>query len=88
MNIYITPEEYEVAAGSGISKKTLELRVREYGWSKERALPEPVQRRTDWSEWYAVAERNGISHGTFRARIYRGWTPERAATEPPRPRKG
>lgn len=88
MHVYITPEEYEAAAARGISKKTLELRVREYGWPKERALTAPVQQRTDWSEWYAVAEVNGISLITFRTRIYRGWTPERAATEPPRPRKG
>lgn len=81
MSVYITPEEYEAAAARGISKKTLELRVREYGWSKERALTEPVQRRTDWSKWYPIAERNGISRGTFHMRIHKGWSPERAATE-------
>lgn len=88
MNVYITPEEYEAAAAHGISARTLNLRIRTYGWPKDRALTEPVQQRTDWSEWHAVAEVNGISLITFRTRIYRGWTPERAATEPPRPRKG
>ena len=82
MNVYITPEEYEAAAARGISRKTLNLRVRIYGWPKDRALTEPPQPRTDWSEWYAIAEQNGISHGTFRARVRKGWSPQRAAVEP------
>jgi len=87
MHVYITPEEYEAAAARGISRKTLNLRVREYGWPKERALTAPVQQRTDWSEWYAIAEVNDITPLTFRTRVYRGWSPERAATVPPRPRR-
>jgi hypothetical protein len=87
MHVYITPEEYEAAAARGISRKTLELRVRTYGWPKERAVTELVQQRTDWSEWYAVAAENDITPLTFRTRIYRGWSPERAATVPPRPRR-
>lgn len=87
LNIYITPDEYAAAAARGISKKTLELRVRTYGWPKERAITEPVQPRTDWSEWYAVAAENGIAPLTFRTRIYRGWPPERAATVSPRKRR-
>jgi hypothetical protein len=81
VNVYITPEEYEAAAARGISARTLNLRIRLYSWPKERAITEPVQQRTDWSEWYAVAEVNGISRGTFRMRIHKGWSPERAATE-------
>jgi len=38
MHVYITPEEYEAAAARGISRKTLNLRVRIYGWPKDRAL--------------------------------------------------
>lgn len=86
MNVYITPEEYEAAAAHGISARTLNLRIRTYGWPKDRALTEPVQQRTDWSEWYAVAERNGIARVTFQVRVHRGWPPERAATVPPRRR--
>jgi len=87
VNVYITPEEYEAAAAHGISARTLNLRIRTYGWPKDRALTEPVQQRTDWSEWYAVAERNGIARVTFQVRVHRGWPPERAATVSPRKRR-
>jgi hypothetical protein len=87
VHIYISPDDYAAAAARGISARTLKSRIRLYGWPKERAITEPVQQRTDWSVWYAVAERNGIPQMTFRTRIYRGWSPERAATEPVWPGK-
>ncbi len=40
-DFYITPEEYEVAEKNGIDKRTLEQRIREYGWDKERAITIP-----------------------------------------------
>lgn len=35
---YITPEEYEMAAENGISRSTLNRRVRDLGWEKEIAI--------------------------------------------------
>lgn len=39
---YITPEEYKIAESNGISRETLNGRVRKCGWSIERACTEPL----------------------------------------------
>lgn len=86
MNIYdfyITPEEYEIAAKHGISKCTLERRVRLLGWKKERALTEPPQKHINRDYWIKVAQKNGISKKTFLSRVNRSqWSCEKAATYP------
>ncbi|MED5019314.1 hypothetical protein P9847_18590 [Paenibacillus chibensis] len=80
---YITPEEYAAAEKVGIGKATLESRVWDLGWEKDRALTTPPRKLTDRSRWSKVAEKNGISYKTFLNRIVlHGWTDERAATEP------
>lgn len=81
-DFYITPEEYIVAESNGISKQLLESRVRRLGWSKEKAMKEPVRIKGEYSKWYKIAESNGISKRTFIGRIkICGWSFERAATE-------
>ena len=86
MNIYdfyITPEEYNIAAKHGISKCTLERRVRLLGWKKERALTEPPQKHINRDIWMNVALENGINKKTFLGRVNRhGWSEEKAATTP------
>ena len=86
MNIYdfyITPEEYEIACKVGISKGALERRIRLYGWSKEKALTQEPQVRTDKDYWIKIAESNGISIKTFLSRVNRSkWDCEKAATFP------
>ncbi|KGP80103.1 MULTISPECIES: hypothetical protein [unclassified Paenibacillus] len=79
---YITPGEYEEAAKLGISPAMLDRRVRAQGWPKQRAMTTPPRPLTDRRRWKAEAENNGISYDTFMSRINRGWTMERAATEP------
>lgn len=80
---YITPEEYEAAEKLGISKSTLESRVWDLGWEKERALTTPPRKLNDRSHWSKVAETNGISYRLFINRVtLHGWSEERAATEP------
>ena len=79
---YITPEEYAQAAQIGITSRTLERRIRHYGWGKRRAVTTPPRRCMDWSSWVAVAETNGITGKQFHGRLDAGWPPERAATEP------
>lgn len=82
-DFYITPEEYDIAERNGISNKLLYYRIRRDGWSKERAMSQPVRKRSDYSKWYLIAEKNGISRRTFLMRMYNcGWDCERAATEP------
>jgi len=80
---YITPEEYETAAANGISAGTLEARIRKCGWPKERAITEPPRKLSKIPREIAeLAQRNDIPYQTLYWRIYAGWAPERAATEP------
>lgn len=82
---YITPEEYARAASIGVDNQTLDRRVRLLGWSKQRAISEPIRDqvpRDHYSKWVQIAERNGIKYQSFMSRLRRGWTPERAATHP------
>lgn len=84
MRIYITPDDYAQAEKNGISIKTLEHRVRQLGWPKQRAITEPPQKQMKHSEELkALALANGIPVRTYRHRIKQyGWSAERAATEP------
>jgi hypothetical protein len=84
-DLYITPEEYEIAEKNGISRKNLEDRVWTLYWNKQKAITVPVMQRnpTPWREWKEVCEKNGISYGTFMSRIKNsGLDPEVAATKP------
>lgn len=80
-DFYITPEEYETAERNGISKKTLEERVRKLAWNKEEAISKPPVKR-NWHEWAESAKKHGISQLNFYNRIQYGWSPEEAATRP------
>ena len=79
---YISPEEYQVAKNNGISKKTLENRVRDMAWDMKRAITTPIRQRRDLAPFFALAESNGISAKVFHGRMRRGWEPERACTQP------
>ncbi|WFR63053.1 hypothetical protein P9222_00975 [Paenibacillus amylolyticus] len=79
---YITPGEYEEAAKLGISSAMLDRRVRAQGWPKQRAMTTPPRQSTNRKRWKAEAEKNGISYDTFMSRVNRGWSMDRAATEP------
>jgi len=79
---YITPEEYETAAANGISAGTLETRIRRLGWPKELAMTKPPRKSKIPREIVELAQRNDIPYQTLYWRIYAGWAPDRAATEP------
>jgi len=82
-DFYLSPEDYDTAAGNGIKAHTLEVRIRQLGWSKDKALNTPPRVVSDWSAWHAVAEKHSISKHLFRHRVNScGWTPERAASQP------
>ena len=78
---YITPEEYEAAERNGINKINLEMRIRKSGWNHKRAINQPLKKLKRHS-WSAVAKENGIGVGLYHSRIKKGWSEERAATEP------
>lgn len=81
---YITPEEYAQAEANGISEILLNVRIRQLGWTKERALADPPHNKKSLKgEWLTISEGNGICYSTFRYRVNRlGWSMERAATQP------
>ncbi len=80
---YITPEEYAEAEKNGVDPQSLDRRVRELGWKKERAMTTPLGQFTDRRKWVEIAEKNGIKYQTFMTRVNQwGWDEERAATEP------
>ncbi|MFC7801294.1 hypothetical protein ACFTRE_15690 [Bacillus subtilis] len=87
-DFYITPEEFAQAEANGICKDTLIWRIRRKGWSKQRALTEPVQFqdrdkfRVEWSKWGKFAEENGVSRSVFYGKVKMGWDSEKAATTP------
>lgn len=78
---YITDEEYALAVSNGISKSTLEYRIRSLGWSKQKALTTPIQKHKKYPLWaLELAQVNGIPYKTFKYRIFSGWDFETAAT--------
>jgi hypothetical protein len=85
-DFYITPDEYEIAEQNGICKKTLEMRIREYAWDKQRALTEPVRQKRELdlpNEVIKRAAQNGIEYNLLSQRILQlNWDIEKACTEP------
>lgn len=81
---YITPEEYEVAAANGISRKVVNGRVRERGWKVAEAITTPLRSQTPIDpRLVAAAKANGISYKTLHQRLrYYGMSPEEASTRP------
>lgn len=92
MTAYITPEQYAQALENGVSERVLYARVNYHGWDLEQAIcHEPGKprmgvmygaRKVPDNVWYFVAKERGISPQTYHKRLKRGWSPERAATEP------
>ena len=83
----------ELCETADIPVATYEARVKKLHWSHERAITEPVhnvkQKRhfiTFNGETHSIAEWSritGIRYDTLRVRlVQKGWTPERALTEP------
>lgn len=84
-DFYITPEEYEIAKKNGIRPQLLEVRIRSLGWSKQRAMTEPPQKKRPRIPKVIIelAEKNGIKYNTLRWRVHTlGWDMHRAATQP------
>jgi hypothetical protein len=87
-------EWVEIAERNGIGYQTFMSRVNVYGWNEERAATQPLQDRKEAAlkatekirvlpqQYLEMAQKNGISYHTFRARIKKGWDAERAATQP------
>ena len=88
---YITPNQYEIALGNGISNKILAQRVRSSGWNIEKASVMPLQNqgnRKITAEMMETLKRNNISLDIYRRRIKRyAWSIEKALNTPVLSRK-
>ena len=62
---YITDEEYAIAEKHGISKDTLNFRIRRMGWDKEKALTTKPRKYTNRAKQVEIAKANGISRATL-----------------------
>jgi hypothetical protein len=82
-SFYITPTDYAEAERNGIGKRTLESRIRDWGWDKHKAITKPPRKIDKYSHWLKIAEENGICESTFYSRVCcLGWNSEKAATTP------
>ena len=81
-DFYITDEEYAIAEKHGISKDTLNFRIRRMGWKKEKALTTKPRKYTNRAKQVEIAKANGISRATFYDRLSDGWKVEDAYTVP------
>lgn len=75
-NYYITPEDYARAEKNGISKTTLESRVRCSGWNIEKAITKPVTKRQPVpQELIQEGLKRGLSKQCILTRFYKGLSP-------------
>jgi len=84
-DIYITPEEYEIAASHGVPAAMLDRRVRQQDWPKQKAMttpPRPQKPRGYFTDWLELAKKNGIGRDSFHNRVRKGWSLVDAATKP------
>lgn len=80
---YVTPEEYQIAFSNGISRKTLDQRIQNLSWDKQKAITQKPKSKKSIKQWIKLAECNGICEGTFLTRIRKlKWSEEKAATTP------
>lgn len=83
ISYYITPTDYSVAQQNGVSRVTLENRIRNLAWDKSKAVNTPPRPRKSLKELWELARVNGIPYATLQKRIQvYMWDPERAVTEP------
>lgn len=82
----MTKEQYEEAKRNGINRQTACSRVRDYGWTIERAISEPPRRKVKMeftTEERKLMRKHQLKEETVYLRIKRyGWDRERALTQP------
>lgn len=83
-DFYITPEEYKIAAENGICRTTLNSRIRDLAWDKEKAITTPPKKFKRVPKYLVEeAQQNGIPYIVLNQRLnILGWDTKRAATEP------
>jgi hypothetical protein len=84
-DMYLTEEDYDIAAKNGISRKRAYQRFYQNGWEKKRSITQPINKGTMWKNYREKCEAIGITKAAFYSRIYRGMSPEVASTTPSLP---
>ncbi|QUW34573.1 hypothetical protein J8Y17_28170 (plasmid) [Bacillus cereus] len=83
-----TESQYKIAEQNGISRQTVNQRIKKGKKTIEQAITEPLSGEfaRKHRKYIDLAKKNGIDYKTFRSRILYGkrrkWTPEEAATTP------
>lgn len=83
-----TESQYKIAEQNGISRQTVNQRIKKGKKTIEQAITEPLSGEfaRKYRKYVELAKKNGIDYKTFRSRILYGkrrkWTPEEAATVP------
>lgn len=83
----IRPEWIAEAKENGVSYTLLKSRLLDHDWHIEDAISKSPDSKEKYGGWVREALANGISRATFYDRIYRGYSPEEAATVKRFPRK-
>jgi len=83
---YLTPTDYKVAEANGINRKALEVRVYRRKWKITDAISKPLQKSRNLDEYLTdevlkLLKENKIQITTFKERVTKGWSVERASTE-------
>lgn len=79
--MYLSPEDFETAKKNGINYHNAYERFYKRGWSKERAITEPIRDKA-FSLYAKYKDICVVSRRAFENRIKRGMEPEAAATTP------
>ena len=83
--LYLTDEDYAIAASNGISKKNAYQRFYDYGMSKEEAITKQIRQYVGvWIKWKDICIKHGVTNPLFNYRLRKGMTPKEAATKPVR----
>jgi hypothetical protein len=85
MSYHLSPEDYETAEQNGIPRVLAFYRFYNRGWSKERAITQPLkERKYLWNQYKNISV---VTRTGFYYRVSQGMSPEKAATTPSQ-RKG
>lgn len=82
----IPADMVELAKKNKLPRAIVYNRVEEFGWSIEKAVTTPIQKKVRLNYTKADLEEaaiNGIVRSTFIARVKRKWDLQRAKTQPP-----
>lgn len=80
---YVNKELQEKARANGIELPISVIAGRKMlGWPEEKIITTELHAKKKINHYIDVAAKNGIGKNTFYARRQRGWTLEKASTEP------